>query len=152
MINIQIREAKKDDYTGICLLINKELGYPDVNIDELSFRMEKMNQDDNYHTFVALLDGKIVGFIGTVQGIAFEINSGFIRIIALAISREYQNKGIGSSLLKHVENFAILKGITAFALNSGMKRMDAHMFYERNGYEKKSYGFGKDIDFIDKIV
>ena len=145
MLNVQIREARKDDYYEICSLINNELGYPDVKIDDLSFRMEEMNRDSNYRTFVALLDDKIVGFIGTVQGIAFEVNSGFMRITALAVSREYQHRGIGSSLLKHIEDFAISIGITSFALNSGFKRTEAHAFYEHNGYYKKSYGFSKDI-------
>jgi len=61
------------------------------------------------------LDDNIVGFGGTVQGIAFEVNAGFLRIIALAVS----------------------KGILSFALNSGLRRLEAHAFYEHNGYVKK---------------
>jgi len=69
-----------------------------------------------------------------------------MRIIALAASKEHQNQGIGSALLKYAEDFAVSRGVTAFALSSGLKRLEAHMFYERNGYDKRSYGFGKDID------
>ena len=146
MVNLQIRQVQKEDYADICALINSELGYPDVKLDELALRMEIMSQDKNYTTFVALLDNKIVGFIGTVRCIAFEVSSECMRIIALAVSNKNRNKGIGSSLLKHAEDFAFLKGITVFALNSGMQRLDAHMFYERNGYNKKSYGFVKEIE------
>jgi len=144
-MNVEIRESIENDYRQICSLINNELGYPDVKMDDLVVRMKKMDQDNNYKTFVALLDDVIVGFVGTVQGIAFEVDSGYMRIIALAVSSDYQNKGIGTSLLKHVENFASSKGITAFALNSGFRRLEAHAFYEHNGYAKKSYGFSKDI-------
>ena len=140
-----IREANQDDYRDICSLINNELGYPNVEINDLTSRTEMMNNDKNYRTFVALSDNKVVGFIGTVQGIAFETNGGFIRIIALAVSKKHQNKGIGSYLLKHVEKFAGSIGISAFALNSGFKRLETHAFYEHNGYVKKSYGFSKDI-------
>ena len=143
MSNTQIREAQKGDYSAICALINNELGDPDVRLDELAARMEIMDRDQNYRTFVALLDGKIVGFIGTVQGIAFEVNGGYLRIMALAVAKEYQRGGIGGALLTHAETFAAARGITAFALNSGLRRLDAHLFYERNGYQKKSYGFGK---------
>ena len=144
-MNIEIREAHENDYGQICSLINNELGYPDVDFCDLTVRMRKMNQDKNYRTFVALLDDKIIGFIGTVQIIAFENKSDYMRITAFAVSNNYQNKGIGTSLLKHVENFAVSNGITSFYLNSGFKRLDAHAFYEHNGYEKKSFGFKKDI-------
>lgn len=140
-----IREVCSADYPAVCSLINNELGYPDVDITNLSSRIELMNQDDNYRAFVALLDERVVGFIGTVQGIAFEMNGFYMRIIALAVSHEHQNKGIGSSLLRHVEDYASTKGITAFAVNSGLQRLNTHIFYEHNGYIKKSYGFGKDI-------
>ena len=142
---MEIREAQKCDYPKICSLINNELGYPDVKLDDLTRRMDMMNQDKNYYTFVALLDNDVVGFIGALQDIAFEV-SGFMRIIALAVSKDYQNKGVGSSLLKHVEGIAISKGITIFALNCGLQRLDSHRFYERNGYVSKSYGFSKEVD------
>ena len=142
---MEIREICESDFSAICSLINNELGYPEVNLDGLITRIELMNQDENYNTFVALLNNKIVGFIGTFQGIAFESNGFYIRIIALAVSKENQNKGIGRSLVKHVENYAKEKGITAFALNSGLQRLNTHIFYENNGYIKKSYGFSKDI-------
>ena len=144
-MNVKIREAIENDYCQICSLINNELGYPDVIIDDLTMQMKKMDQDENYKTFVALLDDVIVGFVGTVQGIAFEVDSGYMRVIALAVSIDYQNKGVGTSLLKHVENFASSKEITNVALNSGFRRLEAHAFYENNGYSKKSYGFSKDI-------
>ena len=142
---MQIREAQHSDYSEICSLINDELGYPNVTVEELTLRIEMMNQDKNYLTFVALIDDKIVGFIGACQGITFEANSRLMRVIALAVSKYYQNKGIGSSLLKHIELLADSKGISVLTLNSGFKRLDAHAFYEHNGYLKKSYGFSKNI-------
>ena len=124
-------------------MINNELGYPDVNIEDLSLRISLMNQDKNYRTFVALFDEKVIAFIGTVKGIAFEMNGQYLRIIALAVSKDHQNKGVGRSLLNHVEKYANAGGITAFAVNSGLQRHNTHIFYEKNGYVKKSYGFGK---------
>ena len=140
---MQIREANVSDYSAICSLINSELGYPNVSIDDLSSRMESMELDGNYQTCVAVLDGTVVGFIGTVQCIAHEISGFYLRISAMAVSKEHQNRGIGSSLLRHVEASANKRGITTFAVNSGLQRENAHIFYERNGYTKSSYGFWK---------
>jgi predicted N-acetyltransferase YhbS len=140
---MHIRTAVKADYSAICSLINLELGYTSVNIEDLTLRMELMSQDANYLTFVALINDEVVGFIGTVQGIAFEVNGIYLRIIAMAVAKPHQNKGIGRSLLKHVEDFADSKSITIFAVNSGLQRLSTHAFYENNGFTKASYGFGK---------
>lgn len=96
--------------------------------------MKKMKDAEIYHTFVALLDNEIVGFIGTIEEIAFEIDENYFRIIGLALSKLHQNKGIGSLLLNHIEKFALSKGISTFTLSSGLKRFEAHQFYEHNGY------------------
>jgi len=144
-MNIEIREAVETDYPTVCSLINKELGYPNVALDELAIRLKRMEKAGNYHTFVAILDNVIVGFIGITKGIAYEISGDYYRIIAFAVSSKHQNKGIGSSILRYVENIASQNGISYFTLSSGMQRTAAHAFYEHNGYEKKSYSFSKGL-------
>ena len=142
-MNVKIRKAIENDYQQVCSLVNNELGYPSVKLNDLTARMKMMDQDDKYNTFVALLGDAVVGFVGIVQMLAFEIDCGYMRIIAFAVSENYQNKGIGTFLIQYVENFANSIGITSFALNSGFTRLDAHAFYEHNGFVKKSYGFTK---------
>ena len=67
------------------------------------------------------------------------------KIIALAVSKEYRRKGIGTTLLKTAEQWAKENNIEVILLNSGLPRKDAHAFYESQGYFKKSYGFIKKI-------
>ncbi|MBP1996947.1 hypothetical protein J2Z66_008625, partial [Paenibacillus eucommiae] len=42
-------------------------------------------------------------------------------------------------------NYAKDSGISSIILCTGMKRTDAHAFYEHNGYDKDSYCFDKII-------
>ena len=142
-----IRELCEADYPSVCSLINIELGYSEITLGELTARLELMSQDDDYRAFIALADGKVVGFVGTFRGIAFEMKGFYLRVIALAVSLDYRNIGIGRSLIKHVEDYAGTLGITAFAVNSGLKRQNAHTFYEHCGFSKRTYGFGKDTSF-----
>ena len=142
---ISIREAVEADYPAICKLINNELGYPDVTTEALSDRMKKMQRAGNYQTFVAVMRGVVVGFIGIAQELGYEISGEYLRIIALAVSSEHQNKGIGSKILRHVESIAHQNGVSYFTLSSSMYRTAAHAFYERNGYMKKSYSFSKGL-------
>jgi GNAT superfamily N-acetyltransferase len=57
-----------------------------------------------------------------------------------------QNKGIGTKLIQHMESYAREKGVFHICLNSDFKRTAAHAFYERKGYGKGSYGFGKTVN------
>ena len=84
-----IREASECDYYYILSLINNELGYPDVTLEELRLKIARMKKSGNYFIFVALVDDETVGFIGVVQEMALEIQNDYFRIIELAVSKAY---------------------------------------------------------------
>jgi GNAT superfamily N-acetyltransferase len=108
--------------------------------------MEKMNDNGNYKTFVALSENRVVGFIAVMQALAFGFPIGYLHIQGLAVQKELQHRGIGKKLLSHVENYAKEAGISFIILCSGFKRTDAHALYEHNGYDKASYCFDKNIN------
>ena len=144
-MSITIREANESDILDILSLVNNELGYPEVTLDELSSRIKRMNHAGNYHIYVAVISDHVVGFIAIAQEIAIEIQTDFIRIKAMAVSASYQSKGVGSSLLRHIERIASEKDIELFTLSSSFHRLDAHRFYEHNGYNKTSFTFQKGV-------
>lgn len=140
-----IRKATENDYQVIGNLIKNELGYSDIDSDKLYSRLNSMSKDDLYETFVAVSGETVVGFIGICRIIAYEFDGDYFRIIALAVSENHQNKGVGTSLLKHVESFALWNDVRSISLNSGLQRIAAHEFYKRNGYSNKSFGFEKTL-------
>lgn len=141
------REFDRNDIFGICELINCELGY-NVAIDDLSVRIEEMQRDKNYRIFVVEFNKNIVGFIGLHMGFAFEHSGMVMRIIALAVKKEYQNKGIGKSLIQKAQNYGAENEISIIAVNSGLNRIVAHHFYEKQGFSKKGYSFTKLLGTI----
>lgn len=143
-MDIEIREMKAIDYSKVVLLLNSELGV-NVNLEQFTSRIERMNKNNDYKTFVALLDNEVVGFITTVQTMALEFEIGYLKINGLAVQKNLQNKGIGTKLLKYTENYASKNGLSYFILNSGFQRTDAHAFYEHKGFDKRSYCFTKKI-------
>lgn len=144
-MNVEIREIQNDDCSAVCSLINSELGYPDVSERELSHRLNLMRKQGNHFVFIAAVNSEVVGFIGVVREIAFEFDGDYLRITALAVSKNYQGKGVGSALLERIEELAKENKISLIALNSGLNRLESHKFYENSGYSKKSYGFTKRI-------
>jgi len=141
--NITIQEAESKHYSSIHGLIINELGYDQLDFEELIIRLELMKADDKYLTVVAEMEGRVVGFVGLYKGIAYNIDGEYLQISALAVLKDRQNKGIGKRILKWVEEYAANNDIQNIVLTSRLHRTDAHAFYEKNGYEKKSYGFKK---------
>jgi len=70
---IQIREAESQDFPAVFSLMKNELGYPDLNETDALNRLEYFKQSKDWETFVALIDCEIVGFIGIMKGIAYNI-------------------------------------------------------------------------------
>ncbi|OME83212.1 MULTISPECIES: GNAT family N-acetyltransferase [Paenibacillus] len=144
-MEVIIREIEVNDYPEVVSLWINVLGNRKVNLDNFSVTLERMNKDGNYKTFVALFENKVVGFITTARALSFGDEIGYLHIQGLAVQKELQNKGIGTKLLKHVENYSKGRGVSTIILCSGFKRTDAHAFYEHNGYDKDSYCFDKGL-------
>ena len=97
-----------------------------------------MCKDENYCIYVAVEDKQVVVFIGLHFGLAFEI-------IALAVSYKYQKMGVGKNLIKYNEKYAKNHNVSVITLNSGITRLGAHAFYEKQEFYKKGYSFLKKI-------
>lgn len=144
-MEIKIREIVANDYAEVVFLWNDVLGVRNVNDENFRVTMEEMNREGNYKTFVALFENDVVGFVTIVQALSVEPPVGYLHIQGLAVKKELQHSGIGTKLLRHIENYAKEMGISSIILCSGFKRTDAHAFYVHNGYDKDSYCFDKVI-------
>ena len=138
------RKYESQDISAIRDILENDLGY-NCELDKLNNRVNEMLKRGNYQVFVVCDGDKVVGYIGCVSYLAFELENEGMKIIALAVSKEYRRKGIGTQLLKTAEQWAKENNIEVILLNSGLPREDAHVFYESQGYLKKSYGFIKKI-------
>lgn len=144
-MKITISTITRTDYPGVLELWNNELGNKSVNTHNISIYYEEMSGDTRYVTCVARIEKQVVRFITSVRSLAVGLDNGFIHITGLAVKKEWQGKGIGKMLLEHHEDYAKSVGVTSIILNSGMKRKEAHEFYEKNGFSKDSYCFDKEI-------
>jgi len=141
-MDIAIREIEERDYLAVLALWNL-LGNQALTEENIGpyYALEKL--DDNYKTFVAVLDGQVVGFIYTLRFMSVGPPVWFMNIHGLAVAPELRGKGIGSQLIKHVERYAASRGVSFIGLNTGFKRKRAHKFYERHGFEAGSYHYSK---------
>ena len=150
-MEIVVRDIQEIDYPEVLSLWNNEIGNRNLNAVSMASDYERMSKNDDYKTFVALLENKVVGFITTVQVLAVGLPVGYLKINGLVVKEEYQGNGIGTKLLQYVENMAYEKEISYILLSSGVKRIKAHAFYERNNYDKDSFCFDKVLKY-DKAM
>ena len=143
-MDIIINEIEDKDYLNVLSIGNNELGCKN-SIEDVSTHYERVKDDERYKTFVALLDGEAVGFVSSVWSYEIGCEVGFMHIVGFAVKNEMQNKGIGTKLIQHIENYAIEKGISSIILNTGVQRTNAHVFYKSKGYDNRSWCFSKKL-------
>lgn len=139
---LTIREMDLKDFMGVISLVKREMMCQDISSD-IYDRIMKIYHDSNYTTFVAELDGSVVGFVSVMQGLAFEKDGVYVRVIALAVKREYAESDVGMQLVGKVEDYALELGASSIVMSSGLKRTDIHAVYQQMGYEKSGYSLIK---------
>lgn len=143
----QIREARPEDAETIAQLI-QVLGY-ELNSIQIADRF-KAYRNDFSRVFVALDDASLVGFLSFHAIPLFHETAMLGRITAMAINPSHQREGIGSSLVKAAEDFAISVGCSRMEVTSGDKReQDAHLFYIAQGYHSDCRRFLKRFSNIE---
>ena len=141
-----VRNAEVSDFKGIRKLCVQELAYQIAPLRVKSQLDFILDHDDQHWILVAEDDNQIVGFVHAQLYITLHSEPA-LNILGLAVSKKYQNNGIGKALMDHVESEALENDIHQIRLNSGIERVAAHRFYEKIGYEhnKDQARYGKNI-------
>ena len=143
-MEINIRELEERDYPALLPLWREFGGY--ASEDNVEPHYERMKNDGRYKTYVASGADGAVGFITSVTYYGIGVEGPYMIIIGISVREDARGTGIGTKLIKRMEEHAKEIGVFSVYLNSDFKRTAAHAFYERNGYGKGSYGFGKIIN------
>lgn len=137
-----IRPFTTADTTDMSALM-ADLGYPSTP-EQVAERMRSMSPE-YYHTLVAEVGGKVIGFIGIIVLPVYEYSIPIGWILALSVAEDHRRKGIGKALIAAAEDDLQSRGIEDVRLHTGLQREDAHEFYTRLGYDKTGYRFKKRL-------
>ena len=128
--NITILDAKE-----IQKISDYELGY-DVNLDIVKKQIEKLTNDNKHNIIIGFENEqtrKIIGFVHAELYESLYMDTG-LNILGLAVNSNFQGQGIGKKLMSSIEDYALKNNISYIRLNSNVRRIDAHKFYESIGY------------------
>jgi len=129
-----IRYAKREDWKGILLLLD-QLEYPG-SAHFLEEKLVRMIADPDEVLLVYEEDEKIWGFVSLhfIPQIALEED--FARISYFAVDASARSRGIGQEMEAHCESLARARGCHLMEVHCHIRRIRAHGFYFRQGYEE----------------
>ena len=117
--------------------------------DPVLTKEELLKEMENIEFYVYELGGKIVG----VSGLTVENKkTGIVRWVY--VLPEYQRKGIGTALLRHIESIAKRCGLRMLKLRTSEKAYWAISFYRKLGYKvsgKIRVPWGHDVVFTKEL-
>lgn len=140
---IEIKDAPVIEH--IC---RTALGH-DTTAAHLERRIEELAHDPCY--YIAVYEDDVTHQVqGFIQAQRYDLiygDDGW-NIIALAVSPEARQRGIGKRLLSSLEEEAEKRGDSFIRLNCNVIRSDAHEFYQHMGYvcDKTQKRFIKQIE------
>ncbi|MGL5274813.1 GNAT family N-acetyltransferase [Myroides sp.] len=130
---MNIRTMQVNDASVVADLL-EQMGYPNT-LGFLPKRIEEMNACDKEQLLVVEDEGQVIAFISVhfIPQIALE--GDFARISYFAVDQNIRSKGVGKLVEEHVTALAKDRGCDRIELHSHSRRVDAHRFYFRQGYE-----------------
>lgn len=143
--SLVIRKCCVDD-AGAMTSLMRQLSYP-TTLSVMKERLAMLEKDENHCTFVAEVDGKVVGTIALEVVLKKDMKQPLARITSLVVDEQHRKQGLGKRLVAEVENQVrrcgssdLLVGCKADGKSAGAKT-----FYQHLGFELRGYRFHKTL-------
>ena len=142
---MNIRKIKLEDLDNVFELLN-ELYENKIEYSKFTQKYKESLEDSSFYGIVAIEDNKVVGVLisRVINRLAKKKNILFID--DLIVNEKCRNIGIGKLLIQTATAYAISKDCGALELTSMIQNINAHRFYENNGFEKRQYKFKKSLN------
>ncbi|MBI5842722.1 MAG: GNAT family N-acetyltransferase [Chloroflexi bacterium] len=102
---------------------------------------EQIDCDPNHELIAAELNGEAIGTLHLIFIPSLSYQGGLrSQVESLRVNGKFQNKGIGSQMMKYGIERARSRGAHLMQLTSHQSRANAHRFYERLGFKMSHAG------------
>ena len=137
---MEIRKVTLNDIDSVFELLN-QLYKNKIRYEIFSEIYKSKLEDNNSYYIVAVEDDKIVGVL--ISEIQVKIHRAKKQCFVddLIVDENYRNRGIGRQLLQNAVDYAKDQDCEVIELTSYRDNVNAHRFYENNGFKKHSYKF-----------
>ncbi|MEZ2601094.1 aminoalkylphosphonate N-acetyltransferase [Kluyvera intermedia] len=140
----ELRHATFEDVDDVYALMC-ELKQAEFDRDAFYTGFAANLQDKNLHYQLALLGGYVVGMISLHLQFHLHHANWIGEIQELVVMPKARGSKVGSLLLAWAEETAREAGAEMTELSTSTKRLDAHRFYQREGYAPSHVRFTKAL-------
>jgi len=142
-MDLTIRDARAADADDIARLLD-QLGYPSA-AGAVAARLERLAIVGD-RVVAAELEGHVVGLAHLHVTPALERDRPAAKIGALVVDEAHRGRGVGRALVEAVEEEARTRGCELLFLTTAVSRDEAHVFYERLGFEQTGRRYGRTLN------
>ena len=138
---MQIRELDLKELQTVYEVISQlrtELSYKEF--EDLIYDMRHME-----YKMIGIMEGEE---LFAYAGVAVQTNlyhKRHLYVFDLVTDKKYRAKGYGKMMLDYLVDYAKMGMCENIVLSSGFAKENAHKFYEKNGFDKKSFVFLKTL-------
>ncbi|WNN71456.1 aminoalkylphosphonate N-acetyltransferase [Kluyvera cryocrescens] len=144
MPECELRHATFEDIDDVYALMC-ELKQAEYDRDAFYTGFAANLEDPNLHYQLALQDGNVVGMISLHLQFHLHHANWIGEIQELVVMPKVRSSGIGSQLLAWAEETARDQGAEMTELSTSTQRVNAHRFYQREGYVPSHLRFTKAL-------
>lgn len=142
-MTVTIRAAEPKDSVPISALMH-QLRYgvtPEIISEKLSASVDSASDT----AFVACEDNIAIGWVSLHALPLFHMLGSLGRITSLVVDEKHRGRGIGQMLIQVAERWFHSVGCVKAEVTSGDVRIDAHRFYEKEGFLRDGQRLSKKI-------
>lgn len=139
---MEIHLAVTDAEIAACYPVMHELR-PHLSPDDFLARVQRQN-NAGYRLAYAQANDRPAAVAGFRLGENLAWGR-FLYVDDLVTLSAHRSQGYGARLLDWLRDYALREGCDQLHLDSGMQRVDAHRFYEREGMLRAGYHFAQTL-------
>ena len=147
---MKVRDCTIEDIGRICELLGQLWPGVEVDTPEMKRCFERGLRSPNQRYVCAVREERVVGFCSLnvknnlwQQGLLGHVDE-------LVVDEKHRRMGIGSALLRRIEQIAAEMGCRRLELDSAYQRVESHAFYENLGFQNRARLFSKQIVTTDR--
>ncbi|NQX44440.1 GNAT family N-acetyltransferase [Paenibacillus tritici] len=139
-----IRAANVEDREDISRLLT-QLGYPDTETF-MKENIERFLADPNEELMVYEAEGGVIACLSLHYIPQLGMRGDIASISYLVVDSSVRSKGIGQALEEYASACAHQRGCASIQVHCHSRRIQAHKFYERQGFKEAPKYFSKRLD------
>lgn len=141
-----VRVATVHDAQAVSALLG-DLHYP-TTVASAAARIARLASTDASACLVALRGAIVCGLVTIHRIPLFHRDGELARITSLVVAQGYRRSGVGAALIAACEAHAREHGAERIELTSGDSRLDAHAFYEHQGFAREGLRLTKQVSEV----